>query len=152
MISYRLSLLRKFIDENKIDAVLISKIPNLRYFSGFTGDSTVLIITYNRNILVTDGRYIEQAKLEAPKFEIIEQTENLWQKVAEVINETGLINIGFEGNTVTVNEYDKLKEHAPKLKLTSVNPDEIRQVKDETEIADIETACEIADKAFAEIV
>ena len=152
MVSYRLSLLRNFLDEQKIDAILISKLPNLQYFSGFTGDSTVLIITHNKNILVTDGRYIEQAKQEAPRFEVVEQTENLWQKVAEIINEIGILSVGFEGNDVTFNEYEKFKEFAPKVKLTSMNPSEIRQVKDETEIEKIETACEIADKAFSEIV
>ena len=45
MISYRLALLRAFLDEQKVNAVLVTKLPNLRYFSGFTGDSTVLIIT-----------------------------------------------------------------------------------------------------------
>ena len=152
MISYRLALLRAFLDEQKVNAVLVTKLPNLRYFSGFTGDSTVLIITRKRNILVTDGRYLEQAKQEAPKFEVIEQTDNIWKKVSEVLNEVGLLSIGFEGNTLTVNEYDKLKECSSKLKLTSINIDELRQVKDETEIAKIEIACEIADKAFAEVV
>ncbi len=152
MTSYRLALLRACLDEKKVNAVLISKLANIRYFSGFTGDSTILIVSRRRNILVTDGRYIEQAKIEAPKFEIIEQTENLLKKVAEILNEIGLLSVGFEGGTMTVNEYDKLKEAQPKLKLTSINLDELRQVKDETEIAKIEIACEIADKAFAEIV
>ena len=152
MNSYRLSLLRTFLDEKKVNAVIITKPANLHYFSGFTGDSTVLIITRKKNILVTDGRYLEQAKIEAPKFELVEQTENLWKKVSEVLTEIGLLSVGFEGNILTVNEFDKLKELLPKLKLTSVNVDELRQIKDETEIAKIEIACEIADKAFGEIV
>ena len=152
MISYRLAALRAFLDEKKVNAVIITKPSNLRYFSGFTGDSTFLIITRKKNILITDGRYIEQAKLEAPKFELIEQKEGLLKRVSEVLIEIGILSIGFEGNYLTVNELDKLKELAPKLKLTSITIDEIRQVKDETEIAKIEIACDIADKAFAEIV
>ena len=152
MISYRLALLRSYLDEQKVNAVMITKLANLRYFSGFTGDSTVLIITRKRNILVTDGRYIEQAKLEAPRFEIVEQTENLWKKVTEVLTEVGLMSVGFESNNLCVNQYEKLKELIPNLKLTSLTLDDLRQVKDETEIAKIEIACEIADKAFAEIV
>ena len=152
MTSYRLAALRAYLDEKKVNAVLISKNANLRYFSGFTGDSTVLIITRKKNILVTDGRYIEQAKRESPKFELVEQTEGLWKKVSEVLNEVGLLSIGFEGNALTVNEFEKLKELMPKLKLTPITLDELRQVKDETEIAKIEVACEIADKAFDEIV
>ena len=152
MISYRLTALRAFLDEKKVNAVMITKPVNLHYFSGFTGDSTVLIITRKRNILITDGRYIEQAKIEAPKFELVEQTEGLLKKVSEVLNEIGLLSIGFEGNFLTVDELDKLKELSPKLKLTSVKVDELRQIKDDTEISKIEIACEIADKAFSEIV
>ena len=152
MTSYRLAALRAFLDEKTVNAVLISKPANLRYFSGFTGDSTVLIITRKKNILVTDGRYIEQAKLEAPKFEIVEQTENLWKKVIEVLTEIGLLSVGFESNELRVNQYDKLKELMPNLKLTPLSLDELRQVKDETEISKIEIACEIADKAFGEII
>ena len=63
MISYRLAALRAFLDEKTVNAVLVNKLANIRYFSGFTGDSTVLIITRKKNILVTDGRYTEQAKL-----------------------------------------------------------------------------------------
>ena len=152
MISYRLAALRAYLDENKVNAVLINKLANVQYFSGFTGDSTVLIITHKKNILVTDGRYMEQAKQEAPRFELVKQEEGLWKKVSEVLTEIGLLSIGFECNELRVSAYDKLKELVPKLKLTSLTLDELRQVKDETEIAKVEVACEIADKAFAEIV
>ncbi|MBR1728415.1 MAG: aminopeptidase P family protein [Selenomonadaceae bacterium] len=152
MITYRLSNLRKFLDDKKVNAVIINKLANVHYFSGFTGDSSALIITHKRNILVTDGRYIEQAESESPKFEIIEQTDGLWKKVSEVLAEISLISVGFEGNYLTVSEFNKLHELSPKLKLTSINLDELRQIKDETEIAKIEKACEIADKSFEEIL
>ena len=152
MISLRLSHLRNFLDENKINAILISKPANLRYFSGFTGDSTILIITYKRNILVTDGRYIDQATKQSPKFEIIQQDEGLIKKVAETLNDIGIRSVGVEGNSLTVNEYNKLMEIDSKLKLTATSIDELRQIKDELEIADIQKACDIADKAFEDII
>ena len=152
MISYRLATLRKFLDEKKVNAVIVKKLANLKYFSGFTGDSTILIITRAKNILVTDGRYIEQAKIESPRFEIVEQKESLINKVCEVLKEIGLTSIGFEENEIKFGEYNKIIENLPKIKLTPLTLDELRQVKDETEIAKIEIACEIADKAFAEIL
>ena len=154
MISLRLSHLRNFLDEQKVNAALISKPENVRYFSGFTGDSTMLIITHKRNILITDGRYIEQAESEAPKFEVIRQDDGLIIKVADTLNDIGMRSIGIEGNYMTVNQRDKLLEHTDKLKLklTSIAVDELRQVKDETEIANIQRACDIADKAFDDIV
>ena len=152
MISYRLAALRSFMDDKKVNVFIIKNPVNLHYFSGFRGDSSVLIISHKRSILVTDGRYMEQAAKEAPKFEIVRQEEGLWKKVCETLNEIGLRSIGVEGNYITVNEFNHIKEQASKLRLTPLIPDTIRQVKDETEIANIERACEIADKAFDDIV
>lgn len=44
----------------------VQSMPNMRYFSGFTGDSGMLILQENRRLLLTDPRYTEQAKLQAP--------------------------------------------------------------------------------------
>ena len=150
MISYRLDKLRSYCDEQKVNVVLISKPANLQYFSGFTGDSTVLIISRKRQILITDNRYVEQAKSQSPNFDLIVQEDGLWKKVSEVLSEVGLNSIGIEGNFLTVNEFNKLKELLPKLNLTALKFDELRQVKDESEIEKIQRACDIADKAFEE--
>ena len=60
----RLQKLRAELDRENLDAVLVSKPVNVRYFSGFTGDSTILIIGRRHKILVTDGRYDDQARLD----------------------------------------------------------------------------------------
>lgn len=152
MITYRLAQLRKFLDEKKVNAVLIKKLANVNYFSGFTGDSTILIITHKKNILVTDGRYLEQARNESPKFELVEQTDSLLNKVCEVLKEIGLTSVGFEENDFTVAEFNKICDNVPKIKMTPLKLDELRQVKDEFEIEKIKIACEIADKAFEKIL
>ena len=81
----RLSAIRALLSEKKIDAVIVTKEANLYYFSGFRGDDTVLIITENRALLITDNRYTEQASQQAPLFEIVEQKEGLLKKTAECV-------------------------------------------------------------------
>ena len=54
-----------------IDAVLITKRENYMYMSGFTGTSACLFITGQRAVLLTDFRYVEQAAVQAPEYEII---------------------------------------------------------------------------------
>src|ERR1051326_4278770 len=50
--------------ERKLDALLVSGGPNLRYLSGFTGDNGNLLITPAKTILFTDPRFDIQARLE----------------------------------------------------------------------------------------
>ena len=59
MIKSRLKRLEKLLDEKFCDAMLVTKIPNVRYFSNFRGDDSILIVTPNRKILVTDFRYLD---------------------------------------------------------------------------------------------
>ena len=66
----RLANLYEKISAEEVDALLITKIPNVRYFSGFGGDSGALIVGKIRK-LVTDGRYIEQAKRESKNFLVV---------------------------------------------------------------------------------
>ena len=148
----RIKNLYKKIDVEEIDAVIISKAANIFYFSGFRGDSTILLIGKNFQKLITDSRYTEQARLQTKNFEIIEQTEGLFKKLIEEIKSCGLKKFGFEGRILTFDEYNHLKENLPNVEFKSVELDSLRQIKDSAEIFNIRRACEIGDKAFSEIL
>ncbi|MFZ0796592.1 MAG: Xaa-Pro peptidase family protein, partial [Terriglobales bacterium] len=60
----RLSRLRSGFDENDLDALLVTHLPNIRYLCGFTGSASALIVAERGCILFTDGRYRTQAKEE----------------------------------------------------------------------------------------
>ena len=47
--------------ELKIDALLVSALPNIRYLSGFTGDNGLLLVTPDSQTLFTDPRFTIQA-------------------------------------------------------------------------------------------
>ena len=148
----RLKNLYKKLDAEEIDAVIIYKAANVFYFSGFRGDSTILLIGKNFCKLITDARYTEQAKLQTKNFEIVEQTEGLFKKLIEEIKSFGVKKFGFEGRVLTFDEYNNLKENLPNVEFKSVEFDSLRQIKDAQEISNIRRACEIADKAFTEIL
>jgi len=148
----RLNNLTKKILAEEVDAVLVSKTANLFYFSGFRGDSSVLLVGKNFCKLITDARYTEQAARQTKNFEIVKQTEGLFKKIEEEIKNCGIKKLGFEGKILTFAEYSHLKENLPEVELKSVELDELRQVKDAKEISLIRKACEIGDRAFAEIL
>lgn len=142
-------LTKKFRAEN-LDAIIISKPENVFYFSGFRGDSTVLLIGKNFRRLITDGRYTEQAALQTKDFELVEQSDGLIKKLTEEIKNCGAKILGFEGRALTFDEYNRLKENLSGVELKSVEVDSLRQIKDAAEISNIRRACEIGDRAFAE--
>lgn len=148
----RLEKLLQKISDVQVDSVLIRKPENLFYFSGFNGDSSVLFVSKNFRKLITDGRYTEQAESQAKNFEVIKQTEGLFTKLADEIKNCGVKSIGFEGKFFTFDEHASLKEKIPNIELKSVDVDSLRQIKDAAEISFIKRACEIADKAFAQIL
>ena len=153
----RLARLQDKIQAEDVDALLITKVANVTYFSGFRGDSTALLVgkkNYQRfyRQLITDGRYIEQAQRQAKNFALTEQTEGLTKKLVDVIKDAGFKKVGIEGLVMTVAEPAYLAKELPNVEFKSVELDTLRQVKDAAEIAQIRKACQIADDAFKKIL
>ena len=149
----RIARLRALLAEKVVDAVLVTKEENVHYFSGFRGDSTALLVTPEQLILVTDSRYTEQAAAEAPAYEIVEQRDGLYKKIAEVAMDCGIIALAFEGGVLSYDSYTKMQGLLGEISFdTSLNLDPLRQVKDADEIALIRRACKIADEGFAHIL
>ena len=50
--------------KEQLDCVIIKDVTTIRYLTGFSGDSSLLYIDRIKGVLITDGRYTEQAKNE----------------------------------------------------------------------------------------
>ena len=57
----RLDTLRALFDDAGVDALLVTGTTNVRYLTGFTGSAGNLWVDDRRAVLITDGRYSEQA-------------------------------------------------------------------------------------------
>ena len=153
MYKNRLNHLREFLRDKGLDGVVISKLENLHYFSGFTGDDSMLVIGMNSAQLITDFRYIEQAEKEATDFQIRKQEKGLLRRVGELINEEGLQKVGFEGSNLCFDWHGKIAQFLHDADFTtSVSLDSLRQIKSAEELACIRKAMAIGDEAFAYIL
>lgn len=153
-IEKRLKKLRAFLLKKDIDAALITKRESYIYLSGFTGTSAFLIITQNDALLVTDFRYAEQAAKQATSFEIDEYQGSLLVALNELLKKKRIKKLGFEEGYLT---YGKYLEYKEKLNVESFLPlggivEELRLIKDSSEIETIKKAVEIADNAFEDIL
>ncbi len=150
----RLQKLRQKLAEKEVDAFLISQPENRYYLSGFDGSDGFLLITPQNTILATDFRYIEQAKRQAPDYEIFQITNSIADWFPRLVAELNLKRLGFEAGHITFVLYqqltDALNKAKSQLKLVSVDGlvESLRAIKEPEEIELITKAVEISDSAF----
>ena len=149
----RLAKLRPVIAQQELDALLVSKRENCRYISCFSGEGH-LLISPDRAVLATDFRYLEQAKKEAPGFNITPIKGDLARWLPALASQFGWRKLGFEANTLTFTTYGQLNEKitAAQIKLelipTTDLVEDLRSVKEEGELKLITKAVELTDAAF----
>lgn len=146
----RYAKLLEYLKLNKLDGILIYNPANVFYYSNFTGTSGCLLMTLEANYLITDFRYVSQATSQSENFEIIETTTE--STVDVVVNKLRrkhkLYKLGLEGDFITRNQWLNFERNLTS-RLISVNIDHIRQNKEDSEVALIKKAIEIAEAAFA---
>lgn len=141
------------MQEENLDSFLITSPYNLRYLTNFTGTTGLAVITLEKAFFITDFRYTEQAAAQAQGFEIIKNVGPIFEEVADLVQKEGLRELGFEETTVSFLEYSVLEEiiDAQLIPISGMI-EELREIKDEEEIAIIEKACSIADLAYDHIL
>lgn len=157
MINNRLQKLRPLIVQQNLDALLVSKIENYRYLSGFTGSSGWLLISRNQAILATDFRYTQQAKKEAPDFNIIQVEGNVDDWLPGLASEFRWRRLGVEADFVPFAVYHRIgkiiksKKFNVALIPTTNLVEKLRSIKEKDELRFIAKAVELTDTVFAQI-
>src|SRR5262249_42391509 len=102
------------IREADIDLLLVSNPVNVTYLTGFSGDSSWLLIGLRRALLASDGRYTTQIAEECPGLDVhIRDTQKtIVQAVAGLLPKLGVRNIGVEAS-ISLAEMETLKSLAP---------------------------------------
>ncbi|MFB1050390.1 M24 family metallopeptidase [Paraliobacillus sp. JSM ZJ581] len=149
----KIEKLRVMLNENNLDALLITNPFNRKYISGFTGTAGVVLITGGKALLITDFRYTEQANEQAQSFDIIEHKQPIVKEVASQLKALGIKRIGFEKTDIT---YAMYEQYAKKAEVewipTEGLVEKIRLIKTEGEISVLKEAARIADHAFEHIL
>src|SRR3954451_12004291 len=149
----RLDRLRRTLKKDRAEAYLIVSESNVRYLTGFTGDSSALFVTRDRALMASDGRYTTQLEQECPGLEChIRPVGQLpIQGIVEVAGKLGTGRLAFESDHLTASGYLALKEKLETVDLLPVSGrvEALRAVKDREEIEAIRRAVGIAERAFA---
>ena len=150
--SERRDRLRKLLKVGGAESLLVTNFINVTYLTGFTGDSSFLLITPADEILVTDGRYTVQLHEECPELELVVRRPGvpMIEAVVNICRKARLRAIAIEGDSLTVSLRDQLADKLPKVefKTTTGLIEQLRAVKDREEIAEIREAIGFAEKAY----
>lgn len=144
-----------------IDALLVSNRTNIRWLTGFTGSNGWVVARPDELIVVTDGRYGDQARrqLEAGdaagtvpfRVAVGRSGAELLELLADALD--GCARVGFESEHVSHRQFvDHTAAISAWLVPTVGVIEHRRRLKCPAEIARIEMACEIADQALADVV
>ncbi len=154
----RMTRLRDALDD--LDALLVTRLVNIRYLTGFTGSAARLLVGADQSLFVTDGRYRDQAtdqlRAAGVDAEIIIGATAADQRAALVraTASAGAHRIGLEADGVTWAEQRTLADAFAGLELVPTDGivDALRMVKEPGEVARIRAACAIADDALGELL
>jgi Xaa-Pro aminopeptidase len=150
----RVQKLRHSLDQKELDVLVVSQPDNRYYISGFTGSAGWLIISNDSAYLAVDFRYVEQAKKEAPDFDIVLVKESIVEWLPRFITKLGFYNTGFESDHISFATHQKLLNtiNDNALRMTLIPADglveSIRVVKEPGEQALITQAVNVANAAF----
>ena len=151
----RIGRIFKFMKENALECIVIKDVYTIRYLTGFTGDSSILYADDRIAVLITDGRYTDQARSELKYCRVLEYTaehnNSIWEAVAKLAG--AHLKIGFDGNVFSYEDARALREQLPETaEMISVDLRGLRLVKDERELESLWQAHKIADAAFERLL
>lgn len=152
-LSQRRQDLVKGLKRDTLDALLVTDPINVTYLTGFTGDSSYLVVTAKQLILVTDGRFDQQAREDCPGLDVhVRGPEaSTAEAAADVLTKCGVKAVGLEADHATLALAETLREKAAKSTFVPVagRVEALRAVKDPSEIELIRAAVKSAERAFA---
>ncbi|MEO5985561.1 MAG: Xaa-Pro peptidase family protein [Candidatus Limnocylindria bacterium] len=159
----RLARLRALLDARSLDAVLVSRNANRRYFSGFrlgdaegptSGWSGSLLVTRDAALIFADSRYTEQARQQAPGWDLVSTTGPIAGELPDVLLRHSVASLGAEAAVMSHADWSALAAAAPGTELHAIDDELIplRAIKTTDEIDAIGRACILTDACFDHLV
>lgn len=152
-INKRLRSLREGVLGHKVEAFLVSSVQNIQYLTGFTGEDSLALVTPERRYIVTDFRFVEQIEQECPGWTIVKRNHDLWSAASGVLKRNRIRRLGFESAHLSHRSHRLLRSASKRVKLVPLvgKVEKLRQVKDAHEVAAIEAALDVSQKAFHDV-
>jgi len=154
------TLLTEAGDEGRpVGGLLVTTPANIRWLTGFSGSAGLLLVTPERAVLTSDGRYRTQSSEQLAESGVVGQVEVAIggvQAQRDALHEgaAGLADLGLEADHVTWSGQRSWTEVFTPSPLVATRGlvERLRVVKDPGEVARMERAAAIADEALAAVL
>jgi Xaa-Pro aminopeptidase len=143
----RADRLAGLLEEKELDSLLVSNLVNVRYLTGFTGSNGACVVSRDERLFLTDSRYVEQAKQQVGDFELLEASRELLGDLAQRLHGRA----GFDDAHVSVKAHELLASKvADAVDLVPAGGlvEQLRAIKDDSELAAMRAATAVADAAY----
>ena len=150
----RLGRVRGRLADLGVDAAVFTEPANVRWLTGFTGSNGAVVVGAVDAVLVTDGRYAEQAPAQLGEAGCSGDVEVLIARRAPeaVADRLGdIAKLGLEDGIAWGEQLRWADAVDAETVPLAEAVEELRAVKDRAELARIEAAARIADQALAEV-
>jgi len=110
----RHQLVREAAAAERLDAVVVTSLPNILYLSNFGGSSAIVVVTPDRFYFVTDFRYVtvaaemREGPCACPGFELVTVDGSYDATVASLLGSLAAARVGFEAAHLTVSRHQWL--------------------------------------------
>ena len=143
------------LEQQSVDAMIVRDIANIRYLTGYTNDTGVLVLTKDGGAsLITDFRFLFQAKAQAKDCDVLDVAGTTYEElIAKVLTEHGVSRVAFEREATKYKDYEAMAKHIePELVPVDNILIELRKIKTADELAKLRRAESIGDIAFSKIL
>jgi Xaa-Pro aminopeptidase len=147
--------LRKRLASSRLDGLLVSHLPNIRYLCGFTGSAGLLLVEEAGSTFFTDVRYDRQGREEVKGARVLIARKALLNAVGERIADRRKRakgwTIGIEAEHLTVAERKRLVDLLPsgvRLRNAPALVERARMVKEDDELGLIRAAVQLGATLF----
>ena len=154
----RLRALRRSMKQQRVEALIVTHLPNVRYLCGFTGSNAALCVTATLATLFTDGRYIVQAKEQTQSARVIISEKSALGEACAWMAKSGVKHAHFDPEHVTVAALQAMRGSIDKRRRNFFTPLEtslvstLRLTKDEDELRLIGKAAQLGCELFEELL
>ena len=107
-----MQLLKSAMQQDKVEALIISRGSDIKYLTGFTGEYgvAVLLLTADKDYFITDGRFTNQAEQETEGLEVSAFTRgsSYFARTGELVKQCGIKECGIYGEDISFADYQAL--------------------------------------------
>ncbi len=136
------------------EGFLAARPENRFYFSGFTGTEGYALILPDKQLILVDFRYVEQAAAQCQGWQVMQIEHNIYEELPTVLAREKITSLVLEGDFWTYDAYLQLQEALPRVALFS-RPEaieDLRLIKEADELESIAQAVRIGDRAFEQLL